>query len=138
MKEETWENVIAGGNDRTSKNYNQWRVAVLKVRDMAEYKLFKLWKMGFSLADIEADKHHAVFPPDQPTRIRKALGRDEDQKRGRKISEKKKLWLYARACRDVADGILQFHSIDRAMRESVKKERDHFDKVMRENAHVLK
>lgn len=132
---EAWETVLPGGDDRTSKNYHQWKSAVLKIRDMAEYKLYKLFRMGFSVADIEADKHWSVYPPDRETRKRKALGRLEDQKRGRRLSLKKKQWLYARALRAVADGILAFHSLDEKMRVETKAERDGFDELVKKFSH---
>lgn len=119
----------------TSGDYYKWKAAVWAVRELPEYKMRKLWKLNFSIKDIEQDKHWAVFPPDGKARKRKVLGRSEETARGRKVSHKKKLWLYARACRDVAEGLLAFHALDSAMRTGTIAERDHFANVMKENAH---
>ena len=135
---ETWNTVIEGGRDSTSKAYHQWKAEVLKIRDMAEYKLYKLWKLNFTPADIEADKHWAIFPPDRATRQRKILGRTDDTPRGRTLGYKKKQWLYARALFDVADGLLTFHSLDQAMREATVKERDAFRELMKKFEHKSK
>lgn len=118
-----------------SGGYQRWRAEVLEIRELPEYKLRKLWKLNFSAADIKSDKHHAVCPPDRAARHRKAIGRKEDTKRGRAVSAKRKAWLYARALRDVAEGLLTFHNLDSAMRAELTKERDSFVELMKKYAH---
>jgi hypothetical protein len=135
---ETWETEIDGGNDSTSKNFHQWSAEVLKIRDMAQYKLFKLWKLNFTPADIAANKHHVIYPPDRATRRRTALGRTEEQKRGKKLSAKKKQWLYARALRDMAEAVLAFHSMEQAMIDETRKELEGFKELMKKFAHKQK
>src|ERR1017187_956340 len=50
----------------TTNDYQIWKAAVAKIRDLPEYKLRKLWKKNFSPADIAADKHWEVFPVKDP------------------------------------------------------------------------
>lgn len=136
MELETWDTVIPGGSDFTSKQFHEWKAEVLQILDMSEHQLRKLYKMHFTPADIQANKHWAVYPPDRKTRLKQAIGMGENQPRGRRLSEKRKFYLYAKACRDVADGILTYHSLEIEMRAAVKIERAHFDSVMKANAHV--
>jgi len=120
----------------TSRDYAEWRAKVLDVRLLPEYKLKKLWKLNFTPQDIAADRHWEVFPPDRHLRIKKVRGIQVDgSRRGRAISQKKKDWIYARALRDAADGLLLYHALSPEMRTQVQKERDHFAALVKKYGH---
>lgn len=119
----------------TSGDYYKWRAEVWAVRELPEYKMRKLWKLNFSAADIAADKHWAVYPPNKPVRERVMPGARVSDKRGRTISDKKINWIYARALREAAENVLQFYRLDTPQLERVRKERDSFVDLVKRYAH---
>ena len=135
MGEQSWDIVVPPGNDFTSKTFHEWKSAVLAHTDMAEHRLRKLYRLGFTPDDIKADKHHAVFPPPRDTRIRKVAGISPDQIRGKNLGEKKINWMYASALRDVAQAILQYHSLDDKTRARIIADRNHFVDLVRQYSH---
>ena len=134
-KSETWETVLPGGNDFTSKNFHQWKSAVLKHTDMSESRLRKLWRLGFTPEAIAKDEHHAVYPPDKASRARQRAGISEGQLRGKNLGDKRISWMYASALCDVAEGILRFHSLDPATRDRIMKELEGFKALMIKYSH---
>ena len=135
MVEQSWDIVVPPGNDFTSKTFHEWKSAVLAHTDMAEHRLRRLYRLGFTPADIKADKHHAVFPPPVDRRIRKVAGISPDQIRGKNLGEKKINWMYASALRDVAQAILKYHSLDAKTRARVQKELINFDSLVQLYSH---
>ena len=135
MVEQSWDIVVPPGNDFTSKTFHEWKSAVLAHTDMAEHRLRRLYRLGFTPDDIKADKHHAVFPPPRDTRIRKVAGISPDQIRGKNLGEKKINWMYASALRDVAQAILKYHSLDAKTRARVQKELINFDSLVQLYSH---
>ena len=55
-----------GSRDRMRQDYQEWRAAVLAVRDLPEYKIRRLWKENYSVADIEQNKHYEIWPRMNP------------------------------------------------------------------------
>ena len=134
---EVWDTYIPHKLGDTSADYARWRGAVLQVRDLPEYKLRKLWKANFSPKDIEQDKHWALYPPQRISSklLRAQVEPNAKIERGRNIGNKRKMWLYFRALRDVAKVILQHHSLDSAMRAEIETELAHFEKSVKEYSH---
>lgn len=122
----------------TSEDYARWRAEVLAIRDMPEYKLKKLWKANFSPKDIAANRHWEMFPPPQPIKKRIAPGIRQEDKRGRRISEKKKAWVYARALKQAAEALLAFYRMESAMLAETRKEMEHFTALMKKYDHKSK
>lgn len=134
---EVWDTYIPHKLGDTTADYARWKAAVAAVRDLPEYKLRKLWKANFSPADIAADKHWALYPPQ---RISSKLLRARTEptsklERGRNIGAKRKAWLYSMALRNVAQAILTGHSLDAKMRAETEKELARFEELTKLYAH---
>jgi hypothetical protein len=129
-KIETWDVVIDPGIGFTSKVYHQWKADVLKVRDFPEYKLRKLYKAGYTAAQIDENKHWEQFPPTPDARQRKAA-RMGQSVRGRCLTDKRKNWIYARALRDAAEGMLKYYRTEIPFRELLKADVVRFKELMK-------
>ena len=119
----------------TSRDYEEWKWHVAKVRELPEYKLRKLWKMNFSPKDIAADKHWEVYPPVGVRRKKVAPGTPQETKRGRTLGAKKKNWIYARALKEAAQGILDFYRLDSIMLGEVRRELAQFTELTKTYSH---
>lgn len=51
-----------GAKDRIRQDYMQWAASIREYTFLPDYKLKRLWKENFSLEDIKADKHRALWP----------------------------------------------------------------------------
>lgn len=96
----------------TSKDYGLWRNAVWKVRELPEYKMKKLWRLGYSPADIEADKHWAVYPPDKATKKRIEAELAQSARRGARLTNHGIDRKYASALRTEAERMLRVYRMD--------------------------
>jgi hypothetical protein len=132
---ENWDTYIPHKLGDTSADYARWRAEVLAVRDMSESRLRKLWKANFSPADIAADKHWAMFPPNPPNRKHIAPGTPQEAKQGRTIGDKKINWIYARALQQAAQSILAFYRLEPAALERTRKQLAEYTDLVKKFSH---
>ena len=96
----------------TSKDYGLWRNAVWKVRELPEYKMRKLWKLNYSPADIEADKHWEVFPPGGRVKKLAEAEMRQSERRGARLTNHGIDRKYASALRHEAERMLRVYRMD--------------------------
>ena len=129
-KIETWDIFMPeDSQDFTSKSYYQWRVEVLRNTDMAEYRLRKLYRLGFTPQDIARDRHHEVFPP--PKLRVKRVAPHSKATRGRTLGAKRKAWIYAKVLHEAAESILLFYRLEPAMLAEVRADAARFKELRR-------
>jgi hypothetical protein len=108
----------------TSRDYARWKSDVLVIRHLPEYKLRKLWKMNFSVADIAADKHYEVYPTMRRAKEKAARKEKEApgmrEKRGRGMSDAAIDLAYAEAVRDAAERLLYYNRLEPAQLRRVR------------------
>lgn len=134
MAVETWDIVMPEDpRDVTSKSFHRWKSDVLQHTDMAETRLRRLYKLGFSSEDIRADKHHAIYPPPAP--VKKRVAPAMRSIRGRTLSADKKAWIYARALHEAAEGILTFYRLEPDRLEETRRDVIRFKELMIKYGH---
>lgn len=110
--------------------YQRWRREVLAIRDMAEYRLKRLWRLNFSPADIAADKHWEIYPPPKPARAKPGIAIGEG--RGRGVSERSVHLRYAQALLREARGLLQYSRMEPRVLERVRRDEAKFKQIVTE------
>jgi len=102
----TWDITPEDTNWREHE-YNTWRAAVSHVIYLPEYKLKKLWRLHYTVEDIAANKHHAVFPLPKP---KLGIGK-HNPKRGRRLMPKAMDIAALKAMQKTYEHFLRFNSL---------------------------
>ncbi len=128
---ELWDTTIPDphGVDARQRAYAQWRAAVLRVRDMSESRLRKLYKHNYSPEDIAADRHWAEFPPQRLNRRFKP-GMAIGEKRGRLLTPRDRQRFYAQALWRQAEWLLNYRRLEGDMLATVRADVETFKKLV--------
>lgn len=130
-----------GSAARVHDDWLRYRQSILEVRFLSDAKIRKLWKAGYTPADVAADRHHELFPSlarrqiveKQKLRRQAALERAKageavrGMRRGRTMNKAGIDLRVARAVRDELQAICGWHRLEpealayaRGMLERVK------------------
>ena len=117
----------AGDPANERRDYLEWCAKVRAIRYLPEYKLRKLWKLNFSPKDIEADRHHAVFPV-KASRVRPGLN---PEKRGKTMTRRGVDRRYAKILLSEATRIVKWHRLEPATLASVRADIENFSALVK-------